>query len=225
MEYENFDYSLNEDTLTQKLLYANATFNIKDLLSDATSTDLCSISVLTPSQTVSIPFTYYFNAGGHAQIADMVLSRIYPDYIRSNILGHQEVYFKEKENNIFILLTKKFLTVFTPESEKINQKQYNELTNIFEEFKDSDFIKKGEITEVFFNDDIIKITSLNEKMEKLKNKITEKNIPKQYHFTNFDFSGCNSDEDFMSSAKIYAKKLDSLITNYQTILKSGEERL
>lgn len=213
MEYTEFDYRItDEEEITKQILYANATFNIKEVLSNKTSTDCCAVSVITPTQMVSVAFEHRLSTGGHASIADIILSRIYPNYVRSNYAWDQKIYARERENNIFILISDQVIAFELPSGEKINQKQYEYLSKFIEELKEADYIKNGNILEIFFDDFI---GDLDEKKNSLGSRITEKVIPKQYSINTFDFSNCKNKEEYMSCATIYARKLHNMIDSYK----------
>lgn len=209
MEYE-FDYGISdEEKITQQVLYANAKFNIKDVLSDNTNRN-SSVSVITPTQMISVDFEYKRSPGGHAGMTDIILSRIYPDYVRSKNARSQRVYFRESENNIFILGDEQQIMIFLPSGERINQIQYECLKKLAEEIKESDNFKDGTIENIFF-DGIL--WDIDKKIDRLKSKITEKTIPLQYPISKLKFSYCKSDKEYMDYAKIYAKKLHSIMEN------------
>lgn len=207
MEYE-FDYRISdEEKVTQQVLYANAKFSIKDVLSDNTNRN-SSVSVITPTQMVSVDFKYKLCPGGHAGMTDIILSRIYPDYVRSKYWGDQSVYFRERENNIFVAGDEEQITIILPSGERINQMQYECLKKLAEEIKESDNFKDGTIEDIFFDDIPY---DLDEKIASLKGKITEKSIPTQYPISELDFSHCTTEKEYMNCAKIYAKKLHNLM--------------
>lgn len=209
MEYE-FDYGIsNEEKVTQQVLYANAKFSIKDVLSDNTNRN-SSVSVITPTQMVSVDFKYRLCPGGHAGMTDIILSRIYPDYVRSKYWGDQSVYFRERENNIFVACDEEQITIILPSGERISQMQYECLKKLAEEIKESDNFKDGTIEDIFFDDIPY---DLDEKIASLKGKITEKSIPLQYPISKLKFSYCKSDKEYMDYAKIYAKKLHGIMEN------------
>lgn len=210
MEYE-FNYGIaNEEEITQQILYANAKFDIKDVLSDDTNRD-ASVSVITPTQMVSVDFKYRLCPGGHAGMTDIILSRIYPDYVRSKSAFDQKVYFRERENNIFITGDEQQITIILPKNEGINQMQYECLKKLSEEIKESDYFKDGTIEDIYINS--IPVSDLDEKIDSLKSIINEKPIPLQYPISKLKFSYCKSDKEYMDYAKIYAKKLHSIMEN------------
>lgn len=95
-----FDYYFfNNKEGTKNFLYSNATFDIKEVLSDRTPIDYCSVTVITPSQTVSYSFEHSSSEAGHAGITATILSRIYPNY-KHTFLGDQNIYENENQNNI-----------------------------------------------------------------------------------------------------------------------------
>lgn len=79
-----------------------------------------------------------------------------------------------------------------------------------EGIKESDWFKDGTIEDIFI-DDIP--CDLDEKIDNLKSKITEKPIPLQYPISKLKFSYCKSDKEYMDYAKIYAKKLHGIMEN------------
>lgn len=207
MEYE-FDYGISdEEKITQQILYSNVKFDIKDVLSDNTSRS-SSVSVITPTQMISVDFKYGLCPGGHAGMTDILLSRIYPDYVRSKYWGDQSVYFRERENNIFVAGDEQQISIILPTGERINQMQYECLNKLAEGIKESDYFKDGIIEDIFV-DDIP--WDLDEKIASLKSKVTQKTIPTQYPISKLDFSHCTTEKEYMDYAKIYAKKLHSLM--------------
>lgn len=212
-KYIEFDYRItNEKTITKQILYANTTFDVKDVLSNKTSNDCCAVSIITSTQMVSVAFENRLSTGGHASIADIILSRIYPNYIRSKDPWEQSVYFRERENNVFILICDQVISINLPKGEKINKMQYNCLKKFIEEIKETDYMKSGRILEIFFDD---LIYDLDGKMNSIKENIVEKDIPKQYPINTFDFSKCTNKEEYMSCATMYAEKLHNMIDSYK----------
>ena len=205
---DEFNYRIdNEEKITQQILYANAKFDIKAVLSNNTTRN-SSMSVITPTQMVSVDFKHTLSPGGHAGMADIILSRIYPNYVRSDYPWDQSVYFRERENNIFVAGDEEQIAIILPSGERINQLQYESLRKLTEDIKKSDKYKDGTIEDIYF-DDIP--WDIDEKIDSLKSKITEKPIPLQYPISKLKFSYCKSDKEYMDYAKIYAKKLHDLM--------------
>ena len=78
------DFDIEEEgseRLTQEVILANATFDMKEVLSDRTSWRCSAVSILTQLQPVNCAFIYdaYMNLH-HAAITDLMLKKIYPTY-------------------------------------------------------------------------------------------------------------------------------------------------
>lgn len=209
-------YFFNDKKETKQLLYSNATFNIKEVLSDRTCKDYCSVTVITPSQTISYAFEHSASKGGHAAIVATILSRVYPNY-EHTFLGDQEIYENEGENNIFILTTDVCIVIIMPRNMIINKWQYKELIRIFKQIKETEYIKNGNIDDIII-EAINTYFFLNEEIEKahkmikyFKSKITKRDIPIQYPISKFDFSNCKTDKSILKYAEIYSEELHKMM--------------
>ena len=221
MKSTDFYYNIDdEDKITQQIVYANATFDIKQLFSNNRKDEDCiSVTIITPTQRMSNAVYRSHTTGGHAGMTDIMLSRIYPDYIHTEALGDQRVYSRNKENNIFILTLDNIVVVDGPD--KINQTQYDELEQYMYEVKNSEQGKKGMVT-FYFGNDCFYTNTLGRKIEKLKDSIGEKDIPKQYPIGQIDFSGCKSEEEIMIKAKEYVNETKNMKGNH-TELDNSEQ--
>lgn len=208
MSYSDYEYlNSSDEAITRELLYSNATFDIKKVLSDATALFERAVSVITPSQIVNVAFEHN-GVIGHAGITDIILSRIYPHYVRNVDSSDPKVFFDEGQNNIFILLTNTDIFIIVPDDRKINQSQYNQLRNYIAEIKKSEYIKNGKIKEIFFDSEIVPIDEIDGIMEEMRNNISEKDMPKQYDISQFDFSDCENKAEIMERARLYARIIE-----------------
>lgn len=199
MKYTDFYIINDEDELTRQILLSNAKFNIDNLFLDEDSS--FSITVITPSQKLSVPFEYDNKSGGHATIANIILSKLYPDYIKEKELDNQDVYFNNRDN-IFILTRIDAVMAIIPE-DGITMYQYTELKNFLERVKENKKVKEGKEIIYSINDDVFYISSLDEKIDKLKEEIKEKDIPLQYNVNEIDFSNCENDEELLERINKY----------------------
>lgn len=212
--------SATEDEITRQILFGNALFEaggMEELFSEQRSKDLIlsAVSIITPTQTVSLPFDYSTSDGGHAGITDAMLSRIYPGYERGRQMD-QEIYFEQGENNIFILYNQGDPGIVIFEPEEMTQKQYNELSRYIEKLKQSDSVKKGILEVVCFKEDVVPINQIDVKMTEFRSRIIEKDTPREYVISKFDLSDCKSEEEIMEHARIYSEKF------MQEMKKTGE---
>ncbi len=242
MNYENFYYKQgteNRKLNTRQMLYANAKFDIETILSDKSTKRCNAVTVITPSQSVSVAFDHSHETLGdqvaeskHSGIADIILSNLYPDYATPQE-GTESVYFgdKGKETNIFILMLEAGPVIFMPEYDGISEFQYNNLSKYIEEVENSDYAKKGLLednqeftvtfanvndTEIYYSNEFDK---LNNKMEKLKEHIKFKDIPEQFPISEFDFSDCKTDKEIWEKAGEYAEQLENYKHTQDSIAK------
>lgn len=214
LEIENI-YS--ESCLTASVIYQNATFNIKDLFSDATSFRCSSVTLITPSQTFNFAFNYGWDDEDpdffqHSSITDLLLSRAYPNYTRTKVRNDQLIYQRECKDKIFVLTNDFQLVIFIQPDLKINEYQYNQIEKMVNQVKESDYFtqldKKDPTTTVFklffINNDVISKNRIDDALVELKKHITYIEIPDQYNISSFDFSDCITDDDIMKKAKEYA---------------------
>lgn len=221
MKYLDFKYDEGtEHQITRQILYVNATFyskGVEEVFSDYTQLSPCAISIITPSQIVNVPFEHGTTISvGHAALTDIVLSRIYPDYVRTNCLGSDRIYFENQElNNIFIIFTggeDKTICIVLPEKETITSRQYEELSKYIQKLKESKGVKSGTICSIQFGDNLIDIDEVDNEMEKLKSNIKEMEFPpREYRIDSFNFSGCRTEDEFMQRAKKHAITLNRMM--------------
>ena len=95
--------------------------------------DHTSLTVITATQKLSSDFNYRFSPGGHAGMADIMLSVLYPEYVPSDKIGDQDVYFNNLDLNIYILTAKDRLMIIMPNT--INKKQYDFIEEYFNNLK------------------------------------------------------------------------------------------
>ncbi len=214
MEHTNFNYKTpNKKEIVKHVLYENAIFDVKDIFSNKTSDESCSVSVITPTQMISVTFPYTSSPDGHAGMAHILIRTVYPNDHSHFYLG-QRLYIVERANNLFIAATKEGMIVILPEESKITQSQYDSLAGFLKEFKESDYVKAGKIQDFVFAQDTekgdirVKIDEIDIQLEKLKEDIVEKNIErKENPISEFDFSDCTTSEEIMERSDFYAKQL------------------
>lgn len=208
----DFDIEDKEsEELTQTLIEANATFDIKEVLSDRTSIWCSAVSILTQTQNVNCAFlAQIIDNGDHASIADLMLSRIYPDYQRQ---VDQKIYEREKNNNIFILTVDFDLIVpYVDSNTTLTYKQFKDLSKLFNDVRQSDYCNvinaktgRAHFEKIMWGNRPYDIDEIDGLLSSLKNKIYDKRPVNQYKF-NYDFSKCRSDEGYREQARIYAKQ-------------------
>ncbi len=211
------DFDIEEEgseKLTQELILANATFDIKEVLSDKTSIWCSAVSILTQSQTVNCAFlAQIIDNGDHASIADLMLSRIYPEYHRQ---VDQEIYEREKNNNIFILtIDNRLIIPYVTRNTTLTYSQFKGLSKLLNDVKDADYCKKtdSKTGKVHFDKIILgnrpySIDQIDLLLSSLREKIYDKRPVNQYRF-NYDFSKCQNDEEYRKQARLYAEQHSS----------------
>ena len=167
----NFSYIFaNKHDIIREIILSNFNFNLNNVFTE-NNRDNTSMTIITPSQRLSVDFKYFSVPGGHAGMADIMLEHLYPEYVPSKLIGDQNIYFDNFGNNVFILTAKKKFWIMYPNN--INKEQYNEIISYIESIKNTDAYKASEIKEFLVNDDFFEITSLPEELAKIKNHITE----------------------------------------------------
>lgn len=197
--------------VSRHLLYENAIFDPNKVLSENSPTEYCFICVITPSQSLKVVFNYEVNPGGHAMVADVMLSRLYPKHKTSvelgKGLGDQGVYFREKEDNIFVGASNYYVTTMIP-PKGITQKQYTELVNIMQKVIKTENVANGKTKRISFGDEFVKADQISEKMAEIKKCIIERDIPEQYDIEQYDFCGCLTKEEKWERSKEYGQSLE-----------------
>ena len=214
MEHTNFNYKTPiKKEIVKHVLYENAIFDVKDLFSNKTSDESCSVSVMTPTQMISVTFPYSASPDGHAGMTHILVRTVYPNDHSHFYLG-QRLYMVERANNLFIAATKDGMIIILPEKNKITQSQYDSLANYLKEFKESDYAKAGKIHNIVFAQDVekgdikVNINEIDSQLEKLKEYIVEKHIErKENPISEYDFSDCTTSEEYMEKSDFYAKQL------------------
>ena len=192
--------------LTEELIRANASFDIKEVLSDRTSIFCSAVSILTQSQTVNVAFLGdQINSVYHISIADLLLSRIYPDYKHVDDIDGLC-----KEKNSIILFTSDYrlwapnvTNDFIP-----TYNQFHDLRKLLENIRQSDYCtknSKGKFEELLWGKTPYSIDQIDDLLNSLRKKIYDKRPVNQYKF-NYDFSKCKTEEDFKKQAREYAQK-------------------
>lgn len=232
MEHTNFNYKTpNKKDIVKHVLYENAIFNVKDVFSNKTSDETCSVSVMTPTQMISVTFPYTASPDGHAGMTHILIRTVYPNDHSHFYLG-QRLYMVERANNLFIVATKDGMIVILPEKNRITQSQYDSLENYFKEFQESDYAKAGKINNIVFAQDVekgdikININEIDNQLERLKKYIVEKDVErKENPISEFDFSDCTTSEEFMEKSEFYANQLveNSKINLIEPIIKTEED--
>lgn len=208
MKQNEFQYDIsNEDEITKHILYANATFDLNEVFSNDANVLWLSVTIITPSQKLSVMFHDFQVTGGHARITDIMLKRIYPDYIPASFSGDQKIYSKNKEHNIFILTGIASVVVFLPSGNRINQMQYESLNQYMSALKETKYMKSGGILGFEFGDGLFLIDQLDNKMEELKHCIDQVEIPKQYSIGQVDFKNCTNENEISLRIEEYLDRL------------------
>ena len=208
------DFDIEEEgseRLTQELILANATFDMKEVLSDRTSWRCSAVSILTQLQTVNCAFIYdaYMNLH-HGAITDLMLKKIYPTY-KGNV--DQEIYIREKNNNIFILTIDDSLVIPDVTSNTtLTYSQFKSLSKLLSDVKYSEYCTKidsktGKVhfDKIMWGNRPYNIDQIDDLLNSLKEKIYDKRPVNQYRF-NYDFSKCKTEADFKAQAREYAQK-------------------
>ena len=210
------DFDINkksEEELTQALILANATFDMKEVLSNSTPLDYYTVSILTPIQTINCAFHYeeFYNLH-HAAITDLMLSRIYPNYKRK---VYQGIYKQYSKNNVFVLTTETMVIILAREDIILTENQLYSLEDILHNISKSDYCKTNEITgnttpyticfDWFEDDEFYYIDEIDEIINLFKNRVSKINPEKQYNFSNYDFSQCRTKKDVLDLLTRYAK--------------------
>lgn len=202
-----FNYVISsDDEITKHIIYDNYTFNINKLYTKEHNERHTSISVITPSQKVSIDFDYYRVPGGHPGITDLILSRLYPKYKPCILFGDQQVYFDNGEYNIFIITIKNILCIFVPT--KINEFQYKTLYEFIKKIQNTDYVKNN-ILDCYINDNSFPSNELEDKITELKKNITCIDIPEQYEITSFTTTPNKTEQEVLKDIENYIE------TNYK----------
>ena len=164
------------------------------------------MSVITPTQKVSVDFDYYCVPGGHAGITDLILSRIYPKYKPCILFGDQQIYFDNSEFNIFIITIKNILCIIMPP--KINDFQYKTLCEFVKKLQNTDYAKKNNI-ECYINDDSFSYSELDSKILNIKENISSIDIPEQYEITGFTTTPSKTEQEVLKDIENFIE------TNYK----------
>ena len=212
MKFINFDIEKkgSEKLLTEALIYANATFDIKEFLSKKTPLYCSSVSILTAKQTMNCAFHYsLFKSLHHAAIADLMLSRLYPNHKRRTDQGIYGIYNKE---DIFILGQSFSFTAVIPNNNiTLTKHQLHDLTDLLKNAKQSDYYKKdkmnGEIIfkGLYWGNNFYKMDEVDSLLNYLKKRTCEKKCKPQYNFSNYSFSSCRTEKDILKRLSIYAE--------------------
>ncbi len=222
------DFDINkksEEELTQELILANATFDIKKVLSYKTQSSCSAVSILTPIQSVNCAFYHNkFDILHHAAITDLMLSRIYPNHTRRVFQGIYENYTKD---SFFILTSKSSLVAMIDEDDfTLTESQYGDLSILLQKAKESDYGRKSletnEISRlgVYWGNEFYGLDECDQLLDTLKNKIQKKDPEIQYSFKSYDFSNCKNEMDFVIKAKRYAQ----YHLNTRNLINSDEGR-
>ncbi len=203
------DFDIEEEgseRLTQELILANATFDIKEVLSDRTAIWCSAVSILTQSQTVNCAFlgdqisTLY-----HISVADLMLSRIYPGYKRVDEIEK----LCEEKNSIILFSSDYRLWAPNVTNDFIpTYNQFRDLKSLLENIRTSDYCTKnctGKFKELLWGEKTYSIDQIDELLSSLRNKIYDKRPVNQYKF-NYDFSKCNNDAEYREQARMYAQQ-------------------
>lgn len=223
MEHVDFNYkTTDKKEIVKHLLYENAIFDPKDLFSDKTSDESCSVSIITPTQMVSTIFNYSNSPAGHAGIAHLLTSLVYPNNTRDFYLG-QRIYLLERVDNLFITATKDGLIVVLPEKNEMTQTQYNLFKDYIDELKKSDYVKAGKQTNIYLAndemDEFFTLDNIDKKLETLKDNIVEKSLKREEcRVDELDFSDCMTEEDFLKRADGYARHF--LLTRHLSLMRN-----
>lgn len=209
IDFENCDLTDNK-IIDAQILFANETFDLKNVISGEATEGKSAVSVITPSQSVNVGFKHYSSYGGyHHDIATFIMRMIYPGFRNSTIdngSSSSKIYFENRENNMFLLVTADGTVIFIlPEEDKLNEYQYNQLIKYISE------LKKSNLSNIYFGDDEVAIDKLGKKKEELKKRIEQRDIPEQFDISNFDFSSCENDEDIIKLCEKYAEELEAQI--------------
>lgn len=212
MHIIDFDIEEEEsERLTQELILANASFDIKEVLSDRTSWRCCAVEVFTRVGTVNCAFIYDLDINlHHAAITDLMLNRIYPTY-KGKV--DQEIYEREKNNNIFILVTdESIVNPCVTSDTTLTYSQFKSLSKFLSDVKCSDYCTKADpktgkvrLDKILWGNRIYSIDQIDDLLNSLRKKIYDKRPVNQYKF-NYDFSKCKTEEDFKNQAREYAQK-------------------
>ncbi len=208
MRVIDFDiYEKSEEELTQELILANATYDIKKVLSDETPSDYNAVSVLTTTQAVNCAFYYeLFDCLHHANITDLMLSRIYPNYQRKVSEG---IYRKYNSNNIFVLITDILVIICARSDIIITEKQFNSLVDMLHNISESDFryLSKPICLDYFdeYADQFFDIDEIDEIIDYFKSKVSKIKPVEQYSFSSYDFSSCMTQDEILALSSKYAK--------------------
>lgn len=222
MKYiQNLKFSTdNPVQLAAEVLYANATFEqygSKRVFSDSTQISPWNVTVITPKQIVSVPFQRKEINKGHEEMTDIILRMIYPNYISPKELGRNKVYSDNELNNIFVLVAggiSPLIMIWIQDSIKLTSKQYNELNSYMENLKQSKGVQNKTITRIFFGNSLINIADIDTKLQKLKNQIDDnRTLEQEYPITEFDFRGCETEEQYMIRAQEHAITFNRMISN------------
>lgn len=201
MKSSYFNYVIsNDNEITKHIIYDNYTFDINKVYTKEHNERHTSMSVITPTQKVSVDFDYYCVPGGHAGITDLILSRIYPKYKPCILFGDQQIYFDNSEFNIFIITIKNILCIIMPP--KINDFQYKTLCEFVKKLQNTDYAKKNNI-ECYINDDSFSYSELDSKISNIKKNITAINIPEQYEIANFSTTPNKKKEEILKDIEYY----------------------
>lgn len=203
MDIRTFDYKINDEKqIIRQLLYAIATFDLNSIVNTKNieavpEKMIASVTVVTPSQTVSAAFRYRSVEEAHMEFTDLLLSVIYPHHqkmAKYEGLNDEPNIYKVNSNNLYVISFDEYFVFFI--QEPFNKYQYDQIKKYIDNLFNTPYFKNGGALVLEFPDGKIKSKKdLWERMAKLEKKITEKTIPEQYPVSELSFVSCQSDEE------------------------------
>lgn len=228
---EQFSYGTQDyQKLVQKILYENQMFDIKKVFSDATLPDVCSVVVITPTQTVRVAFDSQDRIT-HPRMADIISSIVYPKYaIHQQLDNRGELCFdREDSQDVFILTTRDIVRTILPHDRVITNRQYQELKHYLSQIQKSQYAKEGKIRYVLFEGVFTEeadIKGIPEGMKHIKKLVGEREkIQSQAPISELKFARCKNKQQVWKRAGLYASIFEKRKREYRNKLsKNAMER-
>lgn len=174
---------------------------------------LCRIDCF--NQKFDVTFAHDSTSGGHAEIAEIIISRLYGDHKEETLSGNQSIYDLTSDKGVvFVLFTTDMMMFLKPSNKSLSSFQYETSMEIAEEVKKTDFgSSKGakcifSSAENLQGDKLLTIEDPERKLDNMLANITESIGLSENLISRLDFSGCKSDDEIFERAEVYARNID-----------------
>ena len=211
MDAKSFNYKINDSNeIIRQILYANATFDIKDVINETSvkhldNKNISSGTIITPSQMISGVFDYDKVKWSHQGFADLLLYVLYPNYRKATSVDEVTKVYGQNKDNVFIMTNEADVWVLIYDG--INIYQYEQIVSYINNLIITEYIKNGNEFMIYTPvGNINKIEDINSVLKNLRKYIIDRPIPEQYPIAEIASASCNNEQEILNEIDKYMNK-------------------